>query len=325
MSVLLRALNETGSMEIISRPQITTLDNQTAYIQVGERVPLVASSSLTQFGQVNTVETEDVGILLLVTPRINSDGNVVMEIDAEKSDVGPEREGIPISVSPDGTILRSPRVTVARATTTVSAASGQTIVIGGLITTNNSTLSRKVPWLGDLPVLGNLFRYDGYSNGRKELLIILTPQVIRGRADMEYLKQVEMARMSWVCSDVFEFLDANATGHGVMDDTGVPVFYPDESPIPQGLPMTDPPFDTPPASPELLIPDGPGEPRAARPTPSSGVSPANWEDDDPGAARDSEESGVIQTGRVQARKSEQAEGKKRFGRTLFGRFWGTDE
>ena len=230
VNVLLRALDESGSMEVLSRPQIMTLDNQQAFIQVGERVPRIVSSQLTQLGQINSLALEDVGLLLGVTPRISPEGNVVMEIDAEKSEVGPEREGIPISVSAEGEIIRSPRVSVTTAQTTVSAASGQTIVIGGLITTSTSSLSRRVPWLGDLPIVGNLFRYDGYTNVRKELLIILTPHVILGQGDAEYLKQVEMARMSWVSADVFEWLDSCPVNSGTVSDDGVPVIYPDKSP-----------------------------------------------------------------------------------------------
>ncbi|APZ93438.1 secretin N-terminal domain-containing protein [Fuerstiella marisgermanici] len=231
VSVLLRALDQSGSMEVLSRPQIMTLDNQQAFIQVGERVPRIVNSQLTQLGQINSLELEDVGLLLGVTPRISPEGHVVMEIDAEKSEVGPERDGIPISVSNDGSVIRSPRVEVTTAQTTVSAASGQTIVIGGLITNSNQTLSRRVPWLGDLPLLGNLFRYDGHTNRRTELLIILTPHVIAGRSEAEYLKQVEMSRMSWVSSDVFEWLDAGPDTVGSMNDDGVPVIFPDGAPV----------------------------------------------------------------------------------------------
>ncbi|MEZ6131028.1 MAG: secretin N-terminal domain-containing protein [Planctomycetaceae bacterium] len=227
VSVLLRALDQSGSMEVLSRPQIMTLDNQQAFIQVGQRVPRIVNSQLTQLGQINSLSLEDVGLLLGVTPRISPDGMVVMEIDAEKSDVGDERDGIPISVSNDGTVIRSPRVNVTTAQTTVSAASGQTIVIGGLITNSNKSLSRKVPWLGDLPLLGNLFRYDGYTNRRTELLIILTPQVILGQSEAEYLKQVEMSRMSWVSCDVFEWMSTPALEGQLLDDEGVPVFFPD--------------------------------------------------------------------------------------------------
>ncbi|MCH2211555.1 MAG: hypothetical protein MK110_09645 [Fuerstiella sp.] len=254
VSVLLRALDQSGSVEILSRPQIMTLDNQEAFIQVGQSVPRIASSSVTQFGQVNTVENTDVGLLLGVIPRINPDGTVVMQVDATKSEVGSEAQGIPIFVSTEGTVVRSPRVNITSAQTTVSAATGQTIVIGGLITTNNTVEHRKIPWLGDLPALGKLFRYDSFANRRTELLIILTPHVVLGRGDAEYLKQVEMSRMSWVSSDVFEFIGSGPTGYSPSDDSDVEVIYPDAVPDvpdlnrsgtsppvePTQIPVTDP-------------------------------------------------------------------------------------
>ncbi|MBL8818145.1 MAG: hypothetical protein JNL58_19110 [Planctomyces sp.] len=230
VSVLLRAMNQSRNMEILSRPQIMTLDNQPAFIQVGQRVPRIVGTSINQVGQVNTVELENVGLILGVTPRISPEGMVVMEIDAEKSEVGPEIEGIPVSVSADGEVIRSPRVDITTAQTTVSAASGQTIVIGGLITSNNSSISRRVPWLSDVPLVGNLFRFDGSANSRKELLIILTPHVVRGQEEGEYIKQVEMARMSWISCDIFDWMNTTPGISGQLDSAGIQTIYPDQTP-----------------------------------------------------------------------------------------------
>ncbi|MHC4878713.1 MAG: secretin N-terminal domain-containing protein [Planctomycetota bacterium] len=240
ISVLLRALDESRNIEILSRPQIMTLDNQPAFIQVGQRVPRIVGTNINQVGQVNSIELENVGLILGVTPRISPDGMVVMELDAEKSNLGPEADGIPVSVSSDGGIIRSPRVNITTAQTTVSAASGETIIIGGLITTENTTISRRVPWLSEVPLVGELFKFDGSSNIRKELLIILTPNVIRDSSQSEHLKQLEMARMSWISQDIHEWLDPNA-GYlhtGSFDDSGVPIIYPDQTP---GMEWATPP------------------------------------------------------------------------------------
>ena len=217
VNVLIRALQESRRVDILSRPQIRTLDNQPAFIQVGQRVPRIIGSTVNQNGQSNSVTLENVGLILGVTPRISPEGNVVMEIDAEKSQLGPEQEGIPVAVSIDGTVIRSPRIDTTTAQATVSAADGETIVLGGLITKSTQQFHRQVPWLGDIPVLGHLFRYDSNQTRRTELLIILTPHVIRTTEDNEWNRQTEMARMSWCAADVFDL-------HG---DTG---FYP-ESPI----------------------------------------------------------------------------------------------
>lgn len=202
VSTLLRALQENRRLEVLSRPQITALDNQEAIIQVGQRVPRVQSTNITQFGQQNSVIYEPVGIILQVRPRVSPDGMVVMEIQAEKSKVGSEAEGIPIFTGLDGSVVRAPRIDQITAYSTVAAASGQTIVLSGLLAKESFDVHRRVPILADIPLLGDLFRYDSVSEQRSELLIIMTPRVIRSEQDAEMIKQVESARMSWVLSDV---------------------------------------------------------------------------------------------------------------------------
>ena len=110
VNILLRALQEKRKLEVLSRPQVMALDGQTGLVQVGQRVPRITATSLTQFGQTNSIVYEPVGIILQVTPRISPDGLVVMQIGAEKSEVGIEAEGIPISVSASGQIVRAPRI-----------------------------------------------------------------------------------------------------------------------------------------------------------------------------------------------------------------------
>ena len=216
LSILLRALRESRRVDVLSRPQIRTLDNQPAYIQVGQRVPRIVGSTVNQNGQSNSVSLENVGLILGVTPRVSPDGTVVMEIDAEKSSLGPEQDGIPVAVSVDGTVIRSPRVDTTTAQATVSATDGETIVLGGLITENGQYVHRSVPILGNIPIVEHLFRFDSHVKRRTELLIILTPHVIRTSEDNERIRQLEMARMSWCARDVFS----------LMDDTG---YYPESS------------------------------------------------------------------------------------------------
>ena len=154
INVLLRALQQNQRLEVLSRPQVMTIDNQPAFIQVGQKVPRITNVTINQIGQNNVVTLENVGLILGVTPRISPDGMVVMEIDAEKSEVAPEIEGIPISISATGAVMRSPRYNITTAQTTVSTASGETIVLGGLITKSEQRLNRRVPYLSDVPVLG---------------------------------------------------------------------------------------------------------------------------------------------------------------------------
>lgn len=235
VSFLLRALQETRRLEILSRPQVLTLDNQQAFIQVGQRVPRIAATSVNQFGVQNQLALENVGLIIGVTPRISPEGNVVMEIDAEKSKLGPEAEGIPIFIAQDGTVVRSPRIDTITAQATVSAADGETIILGGLISRATRTRHRQVPWLGDIPILKYLFSYDYFDENRTELLIIMTPHVVRNPGDMERLKQAEFARVSWCEADIFAMHGDVFPRTGMIqewqeEDESVPVIYPDVDP-----------------------------------------------------------------------------------------------
>jgi hypothetical protein len=163
----------------------------------------VRFTQFDQFGnQTNTIDYRQVGLILQLIPHISPDGLIVMEIAANKSEVGPEQEGIPISVTAGGQVLRSPRFEVTQAVTTVSALSGQTVVLSGLMQTRKSDIHRRVPIIADIPLIGNLFRYDSVAEERRELLIILTPQLIYNKYDSDLVKQIESSRMSWILSDV---------------------------------------------------------------------------------------------------------------------------
>jgi type II secretory pathway component GspD/PulD (secretin) len=247
VSVLIRALQESRRLEVLSRPQIMTLDNQPAYIQVGERVPRITNVDVQQQVTRNTVVLDNVGLILGVRPRISPDGLVVMEIDAEKSEVGPEAEGIPISINVTGDVIRSPKIKITTAQTTVAAVSGQTIVLGGLITKSTARVHRRVPLLADIPVLGELFRYDLDQGKKNELLIIMTPHIIRNEADAEALKQAEVARINWCLCDVIEIHgDPGVRGRSdEWTDAETIVIYPDGFQGGQVVPTPEAPIGEP--------------------------------------------------------------------------------
>ncbi|MCP5526398.1 MAG: hypothetical protein H7A47_06270 [Verrucomicrobiales bacterium] len=172
VQVLLRALRVDGRLEILSRPQILTADNQEATINIGQRVPIITSANTTpQGGQNNQFQYEDVGVILNVTPRISPDGFV-------KMDVGPTISALSsanVEVNPGVSV---PIINQRTATTTVTVQSGQSVLIGGLISTLDDQRAKKVPFLGDIPGLGLLFRSKTSIQDRKELLIVLTPQIL---------------------------------------------------------------------------------------------------------------------------------------------------
>ncbi len=174
---LIRALQNDGRLQILSRPQILTGDNQPANINVGQRVPLVSASSVTPQGGVNnSINYENVGVHLQVTPRIGADGAVRMEIVTTNSALTSSKVEIPSGSA--GSTLEMPIINERRASTSVSVQSGQSILIGGLIETMEDSRTKKVPFLGDIPGLGMLFRNKTRFTSRKELLILLTPQVL---------------------------------------------------------------------------------------------------------------------------------------------------
>ena len=261
INVLLRALQQEQRLEVLSRPQVMTIDNQPAFVQVGQKVPLITNVIVNQIGQTNTVDYDNVGLILAVTPRISPEGMVVMEVDAEKSAVAPEIEGIPVSIGADGSVVRAPRIDITTAQTTVSAADGETIVLGGLITESERRLDRRVPYLASIPVLGWMFRFDQLIADRTELLIILTPHVVRNPSEADRLRQIEAARMSWCAADVHALHGDPAfcrRGECPACNANMPVFYPDldpagMSPVPmEGMEIIDSPA---PGEPTMELPE----------------------------------------------------------------------
>ncbi|MFM7099807.1 MAG: secretin N-terminal domain-containing protein [Verrucomicrobiota bacterium] len=172
---LIRALKDQGRLEVLSRPQIVTADNKPATINIGQRVPLVDQSRLDAQNNLTTqYRYEDVGVNLTVTPKISPDGFVKMEIGTTNSALSSST----VQVAAGSSV---PIINQRKANTTVSAQSGQTIIIGGLIATTDDKRVRKLPVLGEIPYLGALFRTTTTKKDRKELLILLTPQVMENR------------------------------------------------------------------------------------------------------------------------------------------------
>ena len=175
MTVILNALNETANTNILSTPSILTLDNQEAYITVGEQVPFV-TGSFTNTGAggdgaqnpFQTIERENVGITLTVTPHINDGDSVVLDIMQEVSSISKT------------TVAASDVITNERKIQTkVLALDGQVIVLGGLIKDEVQDAQQKVPLLGDIPYLGRLFRSDAEVVKKSNLMVFIRTTIIR--------------------------------------------------------------------------------------------------------------------------------------------------
>ncbi len=197
---ILRAMQSDGRLEILSRPQILAVDNMEANIDVGQRVPVVTGSRVTERGDsINTFEYENVGIQLTVTPRINPEGIVKMDVSPTISSLSSSS----VAVSSGFTV---PIINNRSATTTVSVQDGQTVVIGGLISTEDDERVTKIPWLGDIPYIGAAFKRTKKTRVRSELLIILTPRVISEPSDAE-----KFSRENIDSSNIFEQFEDSDT------------------------------------------------------------------------------------------------------------------
>lgn len=184
-SATYNALKRVGRVDVLSRPYILTSDNQEATITVGQEVPFVRNSRTTDTGQtVNTIEYEDVGIILTVTPQINPDGKVIMTVAPEISSITDTT--VPISETANATVYSK-----RSAQTRVAILNGQTIVIGGLMEDRITDTERKVPMLGDIPLFGDLFKRIVKEKVKTELLIFLTPHVAKESRDLTDMSEDE--------------------------------------------------------------------------------------------------------------------------------------
>ncbi len=179
VGALLRALQTDGDVNVLSTPNILTTDNEKAEIMVGENIPFVTGqtqSAATGSGSILTsIDRRDVGISLKITPQISSDDNVRLEIYQEISAVT-ETPGLNPNVVGPSTSKRS-------ASTTVVVKDQETVVIGGLIRDNVISNTRKVPLLGDIPILGWLFKFKTTRVEKTNLMIFITPHIIRTESD----------------------------------------------------------------------------------------------------------------------------------------------
>ena len=173
---LLRAAQASQDINVLSAPTILTTDNVEAEIIVGENVPFIASQATKGSQPDNlftTVQREDVSITLRITPQISEGDHVRLEIYEEVSAIVPTSPdvGSPNEVGP----TTSARI----ARTTVVVKDGQTVVVGGLISDDRISRRDSVPFLSDIPILGHLFRSDQKSTRKVNLLIFLTPHIVR--------------------------------------------------------------------------------------------------------------------------------------------------
>ncbi len=167
---VLNALGRDGRAQVLATPQIMVLDNQKAQIKVGNRISVQTQSqtgTTATTGTVNSFSYLETGILLAVTPRINSGGLVTLEVNQEVSVPGETPAGNP-----------NPNVNSRSAQTTVVVGSGETVVLGGLISEDNGRSTRGLPFLSKIPILGAAFGTQSFRRSRTELVLVITPRII---------------------------------------------------------------------------------------------------------------------------------------------------
>ncbi|RYG24522.1 hypothetical protein EON82_10480 [bacterium] len=178
----LNAINTDSRFKVLDTPRIFTSNNVKAEINVSQSVPYLKNQNITTGGLINnTADFLDVGVVLNVTPRITANGNVTMDV-MQSAD---ELQGFK-DLGPN---LSLPLTNKRKATTTVSVADGETVVLGGIIRHTERRNEQKVPILGDLPFLGYLFRSSEKVNGQSELMVFLTPHIVRTNEDAQRLRQ----------------------------------------------------------------------------------------------------------------------------------------
>ena len=180
----LRAIAEAGKLEVLSRPAILARNSQQASITVGQQVPLITNTRFDNFGnQINSVTYRDIGIILQVTPFITSDGLIEMILAPQISSLS--EQTIPISSGgTNGAPIGAPIINIRSADTVVVTPDGQTVVIGGLMQNQKTQTETKIPLLGDIPLLGNLFKRKLKQSVKTELLIFLTPHIVAEPAQL---------------------------------------------------------------------------------------------------------------------------------------------
>ncbi len=176
-NLVLSALSSLTRVDVVSAPQVLVLDHQTAALQVGDQVPIISQSAQSVVTAdapiVNSVQYLNTGVVLQVTPRVNKSGLVTLDIDQAVSDVK----------TTTTSTINSPTITQRRIVTSAVMQDGETIALGGLILQNRNDGKSGIPVLSDIPILGSLFGTTSVQKGRTELLVLLTPKIVRNAAE----------------------------------------------------------------------------------------------------------------------------------------------
>jgi general secretion pathway protein D len=173
IQVTLNALSSVTDVKVVSAPTLMALNNQKATLQIGDEVPIVTQQSVGTGAPnapvINSITMKNTGVILTVTPRVNNAGRVMLDIEQEVSSV--------VKTTTSG--IDSPTIQQRKISTRVMVNDGESLALGGLIQEKNSLSRGQVPILGDLPIIGNVFKNKTDGINRTELIIFIRPRVVR--------------------------------------------------------------------------------------------------------------------------------------------------
>jgi general secretion pathway protein D len=194
--VTLHAIAQVGKSKILARPSILARNNQPATITIGQSIPLITGTSYDSLGnQHNSITWTSIGVILQVTPFITKDGMVEMIVSPQISRLDPTIS-IPISTTANGQTISTPVIDIRSANTVVDTPDGLPVIIGGLIQDTKTDTITKIPLLGDIPLLGNLFQRKQKDDAKSELIIFLTPHIVQAPTEVAALTIKERDRSS---------------------------------------------------------------------------------------------------------------------------------
>ena len=208
ISSLLNMLSGVTNVKVVSTPSLTVLDNHAAHLQVGDEVPIIKQSSTSTASNsaatVTDVEYKNTGVILSVTPRVNQNGLVLLDIDQEVS-------GVTNTTSSN---INSPTVQQRKVSTTVIVQDGQTLALGGLVQDKRTDIHTRMPVVGRLPIVGPLFGTTDNSKGRTELLVFVRPRVLRNTVEARQVTDEFRGQLN----QLFRVQKKNAWKDNINDD-----------------------------------------------------------------------------------------------------------
>lgn len=192
--VVLNALRAVTDVHVVSSPALVVLDNQQAILQVGDQVPITTRQAtdvtVPNAPIVNSIEMRDTGVILKVTPRVNANGVVSLDVSQEVSAVQP---------TADPTL--TPTISERKVQSSIAVASGQTVLLAGMISSTGQRTKQGLPVLSEIKTIGNLFATNDNQSNRTELIVFIRPQIIRNGLDAQLVAEELRSKLSVVARE----------------------------------------------------------------------------------------------------------------------------